>query len=86
MTVKKKDDNLPDYAMVERQTLTRGVGYGDEALARPQIGVVSSWGEVNPASIHLDRVAGAVKAGIWAAGGNPQGICHQLYLHQHGRA
>lgn len=86
MTVKKKDDNLPDYAMVERQTLTRGVGYGDEALARPQIGVVSSWGEVNPASIHLDRVAGAVKAGIWAEGGTPRefvisSICTSMAGH-----
>lgn len=86
MTVKKKDDNLPDYAMVERQTLTRGVGYGDEAIARPQIGVVSSWGEVNPASIHLDRVAGAVKAGIWAEGGTPRefvisSICTSMAGH-----
>ncbi|MBW2678745.1 MAG: dihydroxy-acid dehydratase, partial [Deltaproteobacteria bacterium] len=72
MTIEKNDSHLPDYAMMERQTLTRGVGYGEDALKRPQIGVVSSWGEVNPASIHLDRVAGAVKSGIWAAGGTPR--------------
>ena len=67
--MEKKDSHLPDYAMVERQEMLRGVGYGDNAIERPQIGVVSSWGEVNPASIHLDRVTAAVKAGIWAAGG-----------------
>ena len=72
MAIKKKDSHLPDYALVERQELTRGVGYGDEAIDRLQIGVVSSWGEVNPASINLDRVVGAVKAGIWAAGGTPR--------------
>ena len=86
MTIIKKDDHLPDYAMMERQTLTRGVGYGDEALARPQIGVVSTWGEVNPASIHLDRVAESVKAGIWAAGGTPRefvisSICTSMAGH-----
>lgn len=86
MAIEKKDRHLPDYAMVERQTLTRGVGYGDEALSRPQIGVVSSWGEVNPASIHLDRVAGAVKSGIWAAGGTPRefvisSICTSMAGH-----
>lgn len=72
MAIKKKDSHLPDYALVERQELTRGVGYGDEAIERLQIGVVSSWGEVNPAAINLDRVVASVKAGIWAAGGTPR--------------
>ena len=72
MDSKKKDSHPPDYAMVERQEMLRGVGYGDEAIERPQIGIASSWGEVNPASIHLDRVAAAVKAGVWAAGGTPR--------------
>ena len=86
MTIQKKDSQLPDYALVERQTLSRGVGYGDEALRRPQIGVVSTWGEVNPASIHLDRVAEAVKAGIWANGGTPRefvisSICTSMAGH-----
>ncbi len=86
MTIEKNDSHLPDYAMMERQTLTRGVGYGEDALKRPQIGVVSSWGEINPASIHLDRVAGAVKSGIWAAGGTPRefvisSICTSMAGH-----
>ena len=72
MTFKKSDSGLPDYALVERQEMIMGLGYGDEAIERPQIGVVSSWGEVNPAAIHLDRVAASVKAGIWAAGGTPR--------------
>lgn len=68
----KKDSHLPDYAIAEREEMIRGLGYGDEAIKRFQIGVVSSWGEINPASIHLDRVVAAVKAGIWAAGGTPR--------------
>jgi len=86
MTIAKKDSHLPDYARVERQTLTRGVGYSDEAVRGLQIGVVSSWGEVNPASIHLDRVCQAVKAGIWSAGGTPRefvisSICTSMAGH-----
>ncbi|MBF0528996.1 MAG: dihydroxy-acid dehydratase [Deltaproteobacteria bacterium] len=72
MSFKKQDDFLPDYALVERQQMMRGIGYGDEALKRPHIGVVSSWGEVNPAAIDLDRVVEHIKAGIWAAGGTPR--------------
>ena len=72
MDIKKQDSHLPDYALMERQEMIRGLGYGDEAIERLQIGVVSSWGEVNPASIHLDRVVSAVKAGVWAAGGTPR--------------
>jgi dihydroxy-acid dehydratase len=86
MAIEKKDAHLPDYALEERQTLTRGVGYDDEAIERLQIGVVSSWGEVNPASIHLDKVTEAVKAGIWSAGGTPRefvisSICTSMAGH-----
>jgi dihydroxy-acid dehydratase len=74
MSVKtaKQDSHLPDYALVERREMIRGLGFGDEAIERFQIGVASSWGEVNPASILLDRVVDSVKAGIWAAGGTPR--------------
>ncbi len=68
----KLDSKLPDFAMLERQTMLTGIGYGKEALRRPQIGVASSWGEINPAAIHLDKVVQAVKNGIWAAGGTPR--------------
>jgi len=84
--IKKQDADLPDYALVERQTLMRGIGFTDEAVKGLQIGVVSSWGEINPASIHLNRVAEAVKAGIWSAGGTPRefvisSICTSMAGH-----
>ena len=72
MAPTKNDTHLPDYALVERQEMLRGLGYGDEALARIQVGVASSWGEVNPAAANLDKVSAAVKAGVWAAGGTPR--------------
>lgn len=72
MTRIKKDSHLSEHARVERHEMIRGLGFSDEAIDRIQIGVVSSWGEINPASMHLDRVAAAVKAGVWAAGGTPR--------------
>jgi dihydroxy-acid dehydratase len=70
--VDKLDSKLPDFALMERQTMLTGIGYEKEAVRRPQIGVASSWGEINPAAIHLDKVVQAVKNGIWAAGGTPR--------------
>lgn len=72
MTIKKQDGFLPDYALMERHEMMHGLGLGPEALNRPHIGVVSSWGEINPAAIHLDKVVQHVKSGIWAAGGTPR--------------
>ena len=64
MAPTKNDADLPEYALVERQEMLRGLGYGDEALARIQVGVVSSWGEVNPAAAHLDKVSAAVPSAM----------------------
>ncbi len=83
---KKLDEDLPDFALVERQQMMRGIGLGAEAINRPQIGVVSSWGEINPGSVHIDKIAEFVKAGIWAAGGTPRefvisSICTSMAGH-----
>jgi len=72
VTTEKKDSVLPEYAFIERRELLKGIGLSDEAIQRIQIGVVSSWGELNPAAVNLKRVTEAVKAGIWAAGGTPR--------------
>ena len=44
---------------------------GDEDFAKSQIGVASSWNEITPCNLSLDRLADAVKAGVHAAGGYP---------------
>ncbi|BDZ57325.1 dihydroxy-acid dehydratase [Barrientosiimonas humi] len=51
--------------------MLRAVGLGDEDFAKPQIGVASSWNEITPCNLSLDRLAGAVKNGVHAAGGYP---------------
>src|SRR6195952_1824033 len=49
----------------------RGVGYGDEELAKPIIGVANTWIETMPCNFHLRALAKHVKDGIRAAGATP---------------
>jgi len=51
--------------------MLRAVGMGDDDWAKPQIGVASSWNEITPCNLSLDRLAKAVKNGVHAAGGYP---------------
>jgi dihydroxy-acid dehydratase len=51
--------------------MLRAVGMGDEDFAKPQIGVASSWNEITPCNLSLDRLAQAVKQGVHAGGGYP---------------
>ena len=51
--------------------MLRAVGLGDEDFAKPQIGVASSWNEITPCNLSLDRLAKAAKSGVHAAGGFP---------------
>lgn len=51
--------------------MLRAVGMGDDDWEKPQIGVASSWNEITPCNLSLDRLADAVKEGVHAAGGYP---------------
>ncbi|WP_455901046.1 dihydroxy-acid dehydratase [Rhodococcus gordoniae] len=51
--------------------MLRAVGMGDDDWGKPQIGVASSWNEITPCNLPLDRLARAVKEGVHAAGGYP---------------
>lgn len=51
--------------------MLRAVGMGDDDFAKPQIGVASSWNEITPCNLSLDRLAQAVKDGVFEAGGYP---------------
>jgi dihydroxy-acid dehydratase len=49
----------------------KGIGYDDEDLAKPIIGVASTWIETMPCNFHLRALAAKVKEGIREAGGTP---------------
>ncbi|HEX2924998.1 MAG TPA: dihydroxy-acid dehydratase [Ruminiclostridium sp.] len=53
------------------RSLFKAMGYTDEELERPLIGVANSKSEIIPGHIHLDKITEAVKAGIRMAGGTP---------------
>ena len=49
----------------------KGIGYDEDALQRPIIGVANTWTETMPCNFHLRRLAERVKEGVRAAGGTP---------------
>lgn len=53
------------------RSLFNALGYTEEELQRPLIGVVNSYNEIVPGHMNLDKIAEAVKKGIYLAGGVP---------------
>ena len=51
--------------------MLRAVGMGDDDWVKPQIGIASSWNEITPCNLSLDRLAKASKQGVIDAGGFP---------------
>jgi dihydroxy-acid dehydratase len=49
----------------------KGIGFDDDALARPIVGIANTWTETMPCNFHLRRLAERVKDGVRAAGGTP---------------
>src|SRR3712207_8422196 len=52
------------------RAMLRAVGMGDGDWDKPQIGVASSWNEITPCNLSLDRLAKRAKEGVHAAGGD----------------
>jgi dihydroxy-acid dehydratase len=53
------------------RAMLRAVGLTDDDISKPQIGVASSWNEITPCNLSLDRLAKAAKDGVRQAGGFP---------------
>jgi dihydroxy-acid dehydratase len=53
------------------RAMLKGIGFTDEDLSKPLVGVANTWIEVMPCNYHLRRLSERVKAGIRAAGGTP---------------
>jgi dihydroxy-acid dehydratase len=64
-------DVTEGYERAPARAMLRAVGMGDGDFGKPQIGVVSSWNEVTPCNLPLDRLAKAAKLGVRDAGGFP---------------
>lgn len=71
------------------RSLFKAMGYTDEELSRPLIGVANSFNEIIPGHIHLRTITEAVKAGIRTAGGTPVefgviGVCDGIAMGHEG--
>lgn len=59
------------YDRAPARAMLKAVGFSDEDLRRPLVGVANTWIEIGPCNFHLRRLAAKVKEGIRAAGGTP---------------
>lgn len=71
------------------RSLLRAAGFSDQDMNKPIIGIANSFNEIVPGHIHLDRLIGAVKAGVYAAGGTPVefntiGVCDGIAMNHEG--
>ncbi len=71
------------------RSLMKAMGYTDEEMYRPLVGIANSWNEIVPGHIHLDKIAEAVKTGVRMAGGTPMefgviGVCDGLAMGHEG--
>lgn len=67
------------------RSLFKAMGYTDEEISRPLIGIANSKSDIIPGHTHLDKIAEAVKAGIRMAGGTPVefgviGVCDGIAM------
>ena len=77
----------PDRA--PHRSLFYAAGFTDEELKKPLIGVVSAQSDIIPGHTHLNQLAEAVKAGVYAAGGTPVvvpaiGVCDGIVMGHRG--
>lgn len=69
--------SLPSRTLLEgpdrapARAYLKGIGFDDEALARPIVGIANTWTETMPCNFHLRRLAERVKDGVRAAGATP---------------
>lgn len=71
------------------RSLFKAMGYTDEELRRPLVGIANSANDIIPGHVELDRIVNAVKAGVYMAGGTPIafgtiGICDGIAMNHVG--
>ncbi len=71
------------------RSLFKAMGYTDEELCKPLVGIANSANDIIPGHIELDRIVDAVKAGVYMAGGTPIafgtiGICDGIAMNHIG--
>lgn len=60
-----------EFALYLRRSFAKAMGFSDEALGKPVIGILNTYSELNNCHRQLPQVVDAVKRGVWQAGGLP---------------
>ena len=68
-------DVTEGFERAPARAMLRAVGMGEDDWGKPQVGVASSWNEVTPCNLPLDRLAKRAKQGVHDAGGFPLEFC-----------
>ncbi len=66
-----KDTQVVGYQNAAHRSLYRALGLTEEEMKRPLIGIVSSYNEIVPGHMNIDKITEAVKLGVAMAGGTP---------------
>jgi dihydroxy-acid dehydratase len=85
----RSDVMTKGVAKTPHRSLFKALGYTDQELKRPIIGLANSFNEIIPGHMHLNRLAEAVKAGVYMAGGTPMefntiGVCDGITMNHEG--
>ena len=67
----RSDDFLVGDRNALGRSLMKGMGYSNDEIRKPKIGIANSWSTIVPGSYNLRELAEKVRAGIYAAGGTP---------------
>ena len=60
-----------EFALYLRRSFAKAMGFGDEALGKPIVGIINTYSELNNCHRHFPQLVDAVKRGVWQAGGLP---------------
>ncbi|ACN15198.1 IlvD2 [Desulforapulum autotrophicum HRM2] len=85
----RSDTAKKGIARAPHRSLMKAVGFTDEEIQRPLVGIANSANELIPGHMHLDTIVKAVKAGITMAGGTPMefstiGVCDGIAMNHKG--
>ncbi|MFO7839664.1 MAG: dihydroxy-acid dehydratase [Desulfosalsimonadaceae bacterium] len=85
----KSDNAKKGIARAPHRSLFKSMGYTDEDIERPLVGVANSVNSIVPGHVNLDKITEAVKAGIYMAGGTPVefgtiGVCDGIAMNHEG--
>ncbi len=85
----KSDVVRTGHERAAHRALFKSMGYTDEEMFSPLVGIANSWNEIVPGHINLDKIAEAAKAGVRMAGGTPMefgviGVCDGIAMGHEG--